>query len=121
MAGFLAGLAPIFALLPSAGWGVVHLITALAAFWIAFKLKENSTWMWAYTLYGLTGLLYTGVHFGYVDNGATHYLESVLVFVAFVMLTKTPAIVVPFVQLTFARAYHWIVRLLAVPEPQESA
>lgn len=83
---FLDGLGQAFSAIPNSVWAVVHLVTALAAFWFAYKSKDNAKWMWAFVLYGVTGVLYTLVHFGQVNNYATHIIESVLVFVAFVLV-----------------------------------
>ena len=83
---FLDGLGQALSAIPNNIWAVVHLVTALAAFWFAYKSKGNNQWMWAFVLYGVTGVLYTLVHFGQVNNYATHIIESVLVFVAFVLV-----------------------------------
>ncbi|MBI3035305.1 hypothetical protein HYY71_03195 [Candidatus Woesearchaeota archaeon] len=83
---FLDGLGQALSAVPNQLWAVVHLVTALVAFWFAYKSKGNQQWMWAFVLYGVTGVLYTFVHFGQVNNYATHILESVLVFVAFILI-----------------------------------
>lgn len=83
---FLDGLGQVLSAIPNQVWAVVHLVTALVAFWFAYKAKGNAMWMWAFVLYGVTGLLYTLVHFGQVNNYATHIIESVLVFVAFILV-----------------------------------
>ncbi len=83
---FLDGLGQALSAIPSTVWAIVHLVTALVAFWFAYKAKDNKQWMWAFVLYGITGVLYTLVHFGQVNNYATHIIESVLVFVAFVII-----------------------------------
>ena len=82
---FLAGLGTTLAGLPPMLWTVVHLATALAGFWFAYKFKDNAGYMWGFTLYGVGALLYTFVHMGSVDAGATHYVETVLVFVAILL------------------------------------
>ena len=82
----LEGLGTAFKAIPDSAWGIIHLVTALVAFWFAYKSKDNKQWMWAFVLYGITGVLYTFVHFGQVDSYATHILETVLVFVAFIMV-----------------------------------
>ena len=83
---FLEGLGTALHSIPDMVWAVVHLVTALVAFLFAVKAKDNAQWMWAFVLYGVTGVLYTLVHFGQVDAYATHILESVLVFVAFILV-----------------------------------
>lgn len=82
----LDGLGQVFSAIPNPVWAVVHIVTAVAAFWFAYKAKDNPQWMWAFVLYGITGVLYTLVHFGQVNNYATHIIESVLVFVAFILV-----------------------------------
>ena len=82
---FLDGLGQALSAIPNPVWAVVHLVTAIVAFWFAYKSK-NKQWMWAFVLYGVTGVLYTLVHYGQVNNYATHIIESVLVFIAFVMI-----------------------------------
>lgn len=82
---FLDGLGQALSAIPNPVWAVVHLVTALVAFWFAYKAKNNAKWMWAFVLYGVTGLMYTLVHYGQVNNYATHILESVLVFVAIIL------------------------------------
>lgn len=86
---FLEGLGAAFRLIPDSIWAGVHLLTALVAFWFAYKLKDNKMFMWGFVLYGITGVLYTLVHFGKVDSYATHILESVLVFVAAIFVGTT--------------------------------
>ena len=81
----LEGLGAAFHKIPDQVWAAIHLVTALAAFWFAYKLKDNKNWLWAAVLYGITGVLYTFVHFGQLDAYATHILETVLVFVAFLI------------------------------------
>jgi len=83
---FLDGLGQALSAIPNNIWAVVHIVTALVAFWLAYKLKDNAKWMWAFVLYGITGVLYTLVHFGQVNNYATHIIESVLVFIAFILI-----------------------------------
>lgn len=77
----------LYGLVPNVGWAIVHLITALAGFYFAYKVKDNSKWMWAFVLYGIGALLYTTVHLGLglIDNGTTHLVETVLVFVAIIL------------------------------------
>ena len=82
----LDGLGQALALIPNQVWAIVHLVTALVGFWFASKSKGNKNLMWAFVLYGITGVLYTLVHYGQVNNYATHILESVLVFVAFILV-----------------------------------
>ena len=65
---------------------IIHLITAAAAFYYSSKLKSHNKVMWAFVLYGITGLLYTMVHLGWIDNYFTHVTETVLVFIAFLMI-----------------------------------
>ena len=80
------GLGQALSAVPNNLWAVIHLVTAIVAFWFAYKLKNNAKWMWAFVLYGITGALYTLVHFGQINNYATHIIESVLVFVAFILV-----------------------------------
>lgn len=61
-------------------------IAALAFLARAAKEPGHKYMAWALALYGIGGLLYTLVHLGAVDNYTTHILESVLVFVAFILL-----------------------------------
>ena len=77
----------LYGLVPNTGWAVIHLVTALVAFYFAYKAKDNAKWMWGFVLYGIGALLYTTVHLnlGLIDNGTTHLVESVLVFVAVVL------------------------------------
>jgi len=77
----------LYALVPPAGWAVAHLITALVGFYFAYKLKKNAKWMWGFVLYGIVALLYMTVHLGLglIDNGTTHLVETVLVFVAVIL------------------------------------
>ncbi len=82
---FLDGLGAAFKLVPDPVWAVVHLVTAIVAFYFTTKVKENKQLLWAFVLYGVTGLLFTLVHFGKADFYATHVLESVLVFVAIIL------------------------------------
>ena len=83
---FLDGLGQALSAVPNNIWAAVHLVTAVVAFWFAYKAKNNTKWKWAFVLYGITGVLYTSVHFGQVNNYATHIIESVLVFVAFILV-----------------------------------
>ena len=78
----------LYQIVPPAGWAVVHLVTALVGFYFAYKVKNNPKWMWAFVLYGIGALLYTTVHLGLglIDNGTTHLVESILVFVAIILL-----------------------------------
>ncbi len=78
----------LYSVVPNTGWAIVHLVTALVGFYFAYKLKDNAKWMWGFVLYGIGGLLYTTVHLnlGIIDNGTTHLVESVLVFVAIILL-----------------------------------
>lgn len=81
----LDGLGQAFSAVPTQAWAVIHFLTALTAFWFAYKLKNNKNWLWAAVLYGITGVLYTFVHLGQLNNYATHILETVLVFAAFLI------------------------------------
>lgn len=85
----LEGLGAAFRLIPDPVWAAVHLVTALTGFWFAYKLKDNKMFMLGFTLYGITGVLYTLVHFGQVDSYATHILESVLVFAGAIAVGTT--------------------------------
>ena len=82
----LDGLGQALSAVPNPVWTVIHLVTAVVAFWFASKSKGNNNLMWAFVLYGITGLLYTLVHLGQINNYATHIIESVLVFVAFILV-----------------------------------
>ena len=77
----------LYTVVPPAGWAAVHLITAIVGFYFAYKVKSNAKWMWGFVLYGIGALLYVTVHLnlGYIDNGTTHLVESVLVFVAVIL------------------------------------
>ena len=77
----------LYGLVPNSGWAIVHLITALVGFYFAYKVKGNAKWMWGFVLYGIGALLYTTVHLGLglIDNGTTHLVETVLVFVAVIL------------------------------------
>ena len=77
----------LYSAVPNNGWAVVHIITALVGFYFAYKLKHHVKWMWAFVLYGIGALLYATVHLGLgiIDNGTTHLVETVLVFVAILL------------------------------------
>lgn len=83
---YLDGLGKVFGAVPDPVWTLVHLVTALVAFWFASKAKENKQLMWAFVLYGVTGVLYALVHLGQVNSYTIHILESVLVFIAFIIV-----------------------------------
>ena len=78
----------LYSIVPPAGWAVVHVITALVGFYFAYKVKNNAKWMWAFALYGIGALLYATVHLGLglIDNGTAHLVETVLVFVAVLLI-----------------------------------
>ena len=78
----------LYGVVPNAGWAIVHLITAVAGFYFAYKVKGNAQMMWAFVLYGIGALLYTTVHFGMglIDTGTAHLVETVLVFVAVILI-----------------------------------
>jgi len=77
----------LYGLVPNVGWAIVHLVTALVGFYFAYKVKDNAKWMWGFVLYGIGALLYVTVHLGMglIDNGTTHLVETVLVFVAIIL------------------------------------
>ena len=77
----------LYSVVPPAGWAVVHLVTAVVGFYFAYKVKYNAKLAWGFVLYAIGGLLYTTVHLGLglIDNGTTHLVESVLVFVAVIL------------------------------------
>ena len=77
----------LYTAVPPMGWALVHLVTALVGFYFAYKLKKNAKWMWGFVLYGIGALLYMTVHLGLglIDNGTTHLVETVLVFVAVIL------------------------------------
>ena len=77
----------LYGIVPNVGWAIVHIITALVGFYFAYKVKHNAKLMWGFVLYGIGALLYTTVHLGLgiIDNGTTHLVETVLVFVAIIL------------------------------------
>lgn len=83
---YLEGLGTALGQVPGVVWEAVHLLTAIVGFWFAYKLKDNKTLMWAFVLYGLTGILNTLVHLNLLHSYAVHIVESVLVFVAVVLV-----------------------------------
>ena len=82
----LEGLGNAFVAIPNPVFAVIHLVTAIAGFYFAFKMKDNAMYLWGFVLYGLTGLMYTLVHFDLLHPYAVHVLESVLVFIAILMI-----------------------------------
>lgn len=77
-----------FTWVPNPVWIVVHAVTVLAAlYFLSSAVKKNCKELaWAFGLYAVGAVLYTLVHLGAVDNYTTHILESVLVFVAVILV-----------------------------------
>ena len=76
----------IFSNIPDVAFVVIHLFTFLAGIYFATKAKGNTKVMGAFALYGFTGLMYALVHLGSIDGYFTHVIETVLVFVAIILI-----------------------------------
>lgn len=88
---YLEGLGAALGQVPDVVWEAVHLLTAVVGFWFAYRLKDNKALMWAFVLYGLTGLLNTLVHLNQLHSYAVHIIESVFVFVAVLLIGTNAA------------------------------
>ena len=76
----------LFSAVPNTVWVVVHAITALVGLYYLTKSRSDSTLMWVFILYVVSGVLFVLVHLGQVDMYTTHILESVFMFIAIILI-----------------------------------